>query len=254
MNSNSKQKTLKFQSKWYASFPWLHHEPCVDGILCFYCASSGRMEIAKSTDAAFTTNGYKNWKNALVAFQKHAGSHAHRTAILQAMHQKKPIVAQLSVQFIQNQAKARNCLIRIIKCVRYLARQGLAFRGHETNDGNLKQLLNMCAETDASLSSWVERHQDYTSPAIQNELLSLFSRNILRSICQDIVKRETVIFAVIVDGTRDISGTEQESICFRYISDDLQPVEVFMGLYEAQNTSGESICRFNCNPMIEMPT
>ena len=36
----------------------------------------------------------------------------------------------------------------------------------------------------------------------------------------------------MVDETQDISGKEQESIVIRFIDDDLQPIELFYGLYE----------------------
>ena len=48
---------------------------------------------------------------------------------------------------------------------------------------------------------------------------------------------------VIVDGTRDITGTEQESICVRYVNNNMLPQEVFLGMYEATDTTGEALCR-----------
>lgn len=49
------------------------------------------------------------------------------------------------------------------------------------------------------------------------------------------------MFAVIVDGTRDICGSEQESICIRYVSHDLFPHELFLGFYETPETTGARI-------------
>ena len=103
----------------------------------------------------------------------------------QWLQQKKPDVAQLSDQHASNQATARNNLLMIFRCVQYLARQGLALRGHDLQEGNLQQLLCMCAKSDDSLDAWLKRHQDYTSWIIQNEMLSVMSNGIIRDICGD---------------------------------------------------------------------
>ena len=56
--------------------------------------------------------------------------------------------------------------------VQYLARQGLAVRGHELIEGNLIQLLLLYSEDCSELKQWVkERH--YSSSEIINEMLSV---------------------------------------------------------------------------------
>ena len=50
-------------------------------------------------------------------------------------------------------------------------------------------------------------------------------------------------YAIIVDGTQDCSGTEQESVCLRYVDNDLVVHEEFVGLYEPPDTTGASISR-----------
>ena len=56
------------------------------------------------------------------------------------------------------------------------------------------------------------------------------------------INEAAVQFGVIVDGTQDISGMEQECICIRYVSEDLSIHLKFIGMYEASDTSGASIC------------
>ena len=46
---------------------------------------------------------------------------------------------------------------------------------------------------------------------------------------------------MIVDGTQDISGTEQESICIRYVDDALTVHEEFVGFYEPRSTTGADL-------------
>lgn len=44
-------------------------------------------------------------------------------------------------------------------------------------------------------------------------------------------KDSIFFFAVIVDGTQDIPVAEKETICIRYVDEDLSVREVFVGLY-----------------------
>ena len=62
-----------------------------------------------------------------------------------------PITSQLSAQEKQQKVKARHGLLSIFECVHYLARQGLPLRGHDQQEGNLKQLLKVYAGTNDDL-------------------------------------------------------------------------------------------------------
>ena len=62
-------------------------------------------------------------------------------------------------------------------------------------------------------------------------MLQDFNHDILRKSASDI--EEDGVFSVIVDGTQDINGTEQESIYVRHVDDDLNLHEDFVGLDEA---------------------
>jgi Domain of unknown function (DUF4371)/hAT family C-terminal dimerisation region len=241
----TKGRTLKFQLSWYETYPWLHCESDVNGVLCFYCRKSyqacGTQAIAKNAEEAFVTMGFKNWKKAIEKFTGHEASHAHAAAVAKHMHSKVPVVAQLSSHHRENQEKARRNLLAIVKCISFLARQGLSFRGHEKGEGNFDQLVKYTASMNDELKSWLTRNQDFTSPAIQNELMNLIASDIIRAVCVKVRQQDPAIFAIVIDGTKDISGTEQESLCVRYVNEELHPVEVFLGFYAADTTTGKSI-------------
>ena len=78
-------------------------------------------------------------------------------------------------------------------------------------------------------------------------LTSLVSSLARRPKGQNIQVSELVVqhtpIVVIVDGTRDISGIEQESICIRYVSEDLVTMEVFLNFYEVEVTTGNNIAQ-----------
>jgi hypothetical protein len=78
-----------------------------------------------------------------------------------------------------------------------------------------------------------------TSGCRQNEILDLYSHDIIRRISALAVSSGS--YSLVVDGTQDVSGSEQESICVRYIDSDLNAREKFLGFYEPPDTRGETI-------------
>src|SRR6185437_10814755 len=78
-------------------------------------------------------------------------------------------------------------------------------------------------EDSTELEAWMRQKVNWLQDASQNEIISDLSDEILRSICSDI--RSTKLFSIIVDGTQDISGVEQESVCIRYVDNNLDKYE-----------------------------
>lgn len=71
------------------------------------------------------------------------------------------------------------CLLKIISTPRYLARQGLAVRGHIENYGNFLQLLQLRSEDSQELYTWLERRDNWLSHDAQNELLEIMGHMVL---------------------------------------------------------------------------
>ena len=76
---------------------------------------------------------------------------------------------------------------------------------------------------------------------IQNEILQIFGQEIVNLVCAEIKFGNPMMFSVICDGTRDIAGNEQEAICIRYINENFEPNENFVGFYRTTATTGEAI-------------
>ena len=55
-----------------------------------------------------------------------------------------------------------------------------------------------------------------------------------------------------MDGTRDVSGVEQEALCLRYVDTDLLVHEDFIGLYEATSTTGENLARIISDVLLRL--
>jgi hypothetical protein len=242
------KRTLVFQPSWYQKYPWLHYSPSskTKGVLCFFCAKAANLkllELSSKSDDAFISRGFCNWKHAINKFQAHEKSSVHAHAVNQVAQRKAlPIESQLSSQKQKEQRNCRIALVKLFTSIRFLARQGLAFRGNQTQSGNYNELLKLRCQDDSELRTFMAKTTvtKFISPESQNEMLSMLQHNILRSLTQHI-KEESKQYSIIVDGTQDCTGAEQESICIRYICHDLEPAEVFLGLYQPPDTKGSTI-------------
>jgi len=128
---------------------------------------------------------------------------------------------------------------KIIESVQFLARQGLAIQGLESDSGNLMELLRLRSEDVPELAQWLKRKITWTSHDIQNEILEIMAHSIQRDIASDI--RDAVWFSLIVDETTDISVKEQVSICLRHVSNLFEVHEDFIGFYETSLTDASTL-------------
>ena len=131
----------------------------------------------------------------------------------------------------------RNMFMKVLECVRFLAKQGLPLRGnHEDSvafEGNLYQLLLLQAKDCAPLGSWI-RNRDYISPEIINEIITLCGKTLLRQLLKDISAAD--YFALIADEATDISHNEQMCIAIRWVDSDYNIFEAAIGLVELPDT------------------
>ena len=145
LNRALTEKTLAFQNSWYDEFKWLHYSEDVKGVLCYTCLIAKKngtiSNFSKQSGLTFIENSFRNWKKAKEKFRKHKICESYRLAVLQLQQSYGPSVQQQLLQFNQkSQKEAQKALLLIISSVRFLARQGLAFRGHKENEGNFWQL------------------------------------------------------------------------------------------------------------------
>ena len=104
-----------------------------------------------------------------------------------------------------------------------------------------KKILKLLADDDSDLRLYMKGKTSFVSPQAQNEIAEMYCHTILRKLASDIQRHQ--IFAVVVDGTQDITGAEQESICIRYVDIDLNVHETFIGLYNVPGTTGDTISK-----------
>ncbi|CAH3139876.1 unnamed protein product [Porites lobata] len=84
-------------------------------------------------------------------------------------------------------ATNRFCLLKIIECLQYLARQAMPMQGDTDEESNFIQLLKLRGKDEPVLLKWLERKDDkYTSHEIQNEIISIMANNVIRDLVADI--------------------------------------------------------------------
>jgi len=249
-------KQRSFQPDWFNSFKWLHYDQTKDTAFCFTCirALKKNMISSEKSETAFTETGYRNWKKALETnrgFSKHQCSTSHKEAterLITAPKTCKDIGELFDENVAKNKETNREMLLKILQNIRYLARQSLPLRGSwsekekcETNS-NFRQLLLLRSEDDERLTAWLKQKTNrFDSPEIQNEMLEIMALNILRDIVKNIQLAE--IFSILGDETGDISNTEQLVFCVRWVDDDLEVYEDFIGMHPLPNTTADEIVR-----------
>ena len=101
------------------------------------------------------------------------------------------------------------------------------------------RLLEERAVTNPNIEAWLKRSVNFLSHDCQNELLAIMAGAVQRKLVT--TAQESPFFAIIADGTTDITRKEQFSVCIRYTGEDLTPREEFLGLYECPDATSETL-------------
>ena len=67
-NQKLSRRTLRFQRHWFDKHEWLHYDPTISGVICYYCSKAERLDLqglARNREDTFILNGFRNWKDAL---------------------------------------------------------------------------------------------------------------------------------------------------------------------------------------------
>ena len=234
-----------FQAKWFKDFPWLHYIEENDAVLCYICADQnrqGKCSNVKNKETAFTEDGFSNWKKAIKRFHEHQKSECHISATerhIGIIALSGNVIEMCSVTAKKNMEENRRCFIKIIESVRFLCRQGIAMHGDTGDESNFSQLLKLRANDFPFLSGWLQRKNDkYTSHDIQNELVSIMADIVTRQIT---FRLNSAFFSILCDEYTDISNKEQLTLCIRWIDEEREAQEDFLGFVNIPNIRSDTI-------------
>ena len=200
---------------------------------------------------SFVIEGFRNWKKK-ERFQIHVGgpNSAHNEnwrKCQNLMNQKQHIEVAYSKQSNQARKEYRVRLTAAVDCVRFLLRQGLAFRGHDEsedskNQGNFLELLRFLAEHNETINNVVlknaPKNLKVTAPDIQKDIVHVIASETTCAIINDLGDD---LFSILVDESRDISVKEQMAVLLRYVDKKGCITERFLGIVHVTDTNALSL-------------
>ena len=254
-----KNEERSFRVEWCEKYPWLHYNIKNDSALCHLCMKAdyeGKFLASTKRDAAFISRGFTFWKEATTAFAKHQASDCHREAsealILLPRQIQGDVGELLSQEHKEEKATNRKMFLKILQNIRFLSRQGLPLRGGDADgDSNFIQLLHLRGIDCPEIEAWMKKKTNkYTSHDIQNECLQIMALQILREVSQSV--RDSGCYSIMADECTDIANKEQFTIIIRWVGEDLQDHEDFIGLYEVGSITADSLVRTIKDVLIRM--
>lgn len=254
--SNVKMRSCK--AEYFRTWPWLTYDVEKDVVFCHLCIKSvqGKKMAIKRSDPSFLQKGFSYWKDATIAFKNHESSACHKEAVEVSivLPSACPDVGEmLSSQHSQQKKQNRECLLKILANLKFLARQGIPLRGcGDDADSNFMQLMKMRARDDQHLAEWLEKRTNkYVSHDVQNELLKVMALSVLRDISCAI--HESSFYSIMCDECTDASNKEQLVICIRYVTNiDLEVHEDFIGLYMIDDMCAGTIVHVIKDALVRM--
>lgn len=199
-------------------FPWI--SVCVSRkkAFCLYCKYAKNHDIitySKCGENVFTDIGFQNWKKAVDRFKAHEISHFHQEAKSKWVTQERPtIVSQLSTEMNKLQQERRAGLLKQLRAIQYLTRQGIALQGHDQDEGNLHQLLMAWSHDDEMVKLWMKANR-YTCYKSVNDQIYIMGQKLMRVLLSRIRAQNPGWFSVIVDEATDVCSTEQLNLSIR---------------------------------------
>jgi len=238
----------KFRIEWYVSFPWLEYSPLKDSAFCFYCRAFSSVNGEK----AFTTEGFKSWKKFNESSNKHSKSVGHKEAMIKYSSYRSAcktgsIIDNIDSNHCKVVKENREYIKLLLETLLYCAYQGISIRGHRENEssdnmGNFLELMKLRARDSNILERYfLQKEQSfrYVSGTHTNEFLDLLASNVTKSIIKNI--KVAGIYSILIDETQDLSRHEQVSFVIRYVDNNLNPHENFIGFYKTDRTDAESL-------------
>ncbi|TKS92313.1 Zinc finger MYM-type protein 1 [Collichthys lucidus] len=218
-----------YKESLYEDFKWLEYSISKDSVFCYACR---HFSLPNAPNSVFKSeSGFSNWKKALCrqgGFKDHSKSEHHRSAMF-AWTQHKLTIAEktTSMRAVMNKerekqiAENRMYIKTIAEVLLLTAVQNVSQRGHResegsNNPGNFLAILEAIANHDPLIKKRLKGHHNakYTSKNIQNEILETLAEMVQQQIINEV--KQSQVFSVIADETKDLQKKEQMSFVIRY--------------------------------------
>ncbi|CAF3369991.1 unnamed protein product [Rotaria sp. Silwood2] len=255
-----------FRMQWFTNRPWLEYSVEKDSTFCYYCRHfSHFIASSRFTKDVFTTQGFNNWKRALAqdrGFNQHVSSQAHIMSTANFYEYQSRRQSGTTVLNILDKSRAelirqnRNKLIKISSAILLCAKQCISLRGHDEsldslNRGNLIEILKWSSTTDPLAKAILEEsasNATYLSHQIQNELLNIMANQIRDRISKKLAGN---VYTLLADEAVDASHNKQLSICVRFVDDEHELKEYFLGFIRLHDFDAASLAKEIANHLVK---
>ncbi|GBP70307.1 Zinc finger MYM-type protein 1 [Eumeta japonica] len=243
---------------------WLVYSPSKKSAFCICCLIFSQLD---NQTALEHENEFTQWK-APERLTAHENAKNHRQCFTQWKEMERNfavnkgiIDAELQTQIETEKQTWRNVLKRIIHCIKFLATQNLALRGHReslrtcddesepNNVGNFLGLIKLLATFDPVINTHLTqiknhpRTTSYFSPSVQNEFIHLMATTVRQSLLRTI--RKSKYYGLMFDSTADQAHHEQMSEVVRYVKLILREnqfaLESFLGFIQISQKDAGSL-------------
>lgn len=230
--SLSIKKTIRFQSSWFKRHPWIGYDVEKEMVFCFPCIHFNT-GLSGCSDTVLTVDGYNRWDKAIGDKRKgldlHASSKSHLEAC-QKWDQYKANPVKIADRLVPSRSQViesnREYFDILLKAMRYIILQGLAYRHRDENDtdainrGNFAELVQLMLETNdrfKQLRSLIMQqysiHVDYTSKEIFNQIIKIMADHVRSKIAEEM--RQAGMYTLMLDESKDAADHEQLAVCVR---------------------------------------
>lgn len=237
----------RFNPNWYKAFEFLEYSTEKDAAFCFVCSLFPTGINREKCETAWSQDGVRTWGKMLSSgsgkkgkLQAHFASDQHKAALgdycnfmLKQGHIDVLLDKQRRNMILEEQRQLAfntNVIKVLVDVVRTMGRQGLAFRGSDTEEGsNYQQIVRLIARHNPVLKVWLDDiklrpyHTSYLSPTAQNEFIELLGSEVRRHIISEV--RQSQFFCVMADTTPDVSHKDMLSIVVRMVDTNGIPCE-----------------------------
>jgi len=158
---------------------------------------------------------------------------------------KNSFANTLNIARSQDITDNRKHVYYLLKVTHFLAKHGLAFRGHyencnSNNRGNFIELLDMFVDGDDVLKvKFSSRYGHYTSPEYQNDLIHILAYCTRKQIIKNMSNFN--VFTIMVVETKDALKKEQLSFIIRFVDRHFNVNEKALGCYHMKKSYAESL-------------